>query len=106
MGSSVSAATIHGASVDRLPNTSCIGLPGMKAETQVMVLDLDGFAVSAGSACSSGKVAVSHVLSAMGATDDAAASAIRISLGWSSSDEEAERFAAAWRRMAERRTAA
>jgi cysteine desulfurase len=96
------SARIFGASSPRLPNTSCIGLPGLPSETQVMVLDLEGIAVSAGAACSSGKVRVSHVLTAMGATADEAASAIRVSLGWDSSADDIDRFLAAWGGMARR----
>jgi cysteine desulfurase len=80
----------------RLPNTSCIGLAGLKAETQVIAMDLAGIAVSAGAACSSGKVRPSHVLGAMGATEAEAASAIRISFGWTSTADDAERMAEAW----------
>ncbi len=80
----------------RLPNTSCILTPGWKGETQVMQMDLQGFAVSAGSACSSGKVRPSRVLSAMGYDDGAAASAIRVSMGPTTTEEEPDRFAAAW----------
>ncbi|MCW5773615.1 MAG: cysteine desulfurase, partial [Rhodospirillaceae bacterium] len=85
---------IAGAGASRLPNTSCIVLPGVRSETQVMALDLAGVAVSAGSACSSGKVRASHVMTAMGATDEEAASAIRISLGWASVDADVDRFVA------------
>ncbi len=90
----------------RLPNTSCIALPGFASETQVMALDLDGVAVSAGSACSSGKIRVSHVLAAMGAPPEHAASAIRVSLGWGTAPTDIDRFLEAWRSMAARREAA
>jgi cysteine desulfurase len=99
-------AAIHAAAAPRLPNTLCLGLPGMAAETQVMALDLAGFAVSAGAACSSGKVARSHVLAAMGAGADAAGSAIRISMGWATTGREVEALIAAWTKMAARRRAA
>lgn len=95
----------HGIDGERLPNTSCIGLPGMTAEVQVMQLDLAGVAVSSGSACSSGKVAPSHVLRAMGQGDAAAQSAIRVSLGWNSDDRDVDRFIDAWTAMAQRRSA-
>ena len=95
-------AVIHGAGAVRLANTSCIGLPGVRHDTQVMALDLAGVAVSAGSACSSGKMTPSHVLRAMGLDADAAASAIRVSLGWRSTPADADRFVAAWREMASR----
>jgi cysteine desulfurase len=85
-----------------LPNTSCIALPGRKAETQVMALDLAGVAVSAGSACSSGKVSASHVLAAMGLPRALAGSAIRVSLGWTTGAHDDERFVAAWRTLAAR----
>ncbi|MEO0618304.1 MAG: cysteine desulfurase family protein [Pseudomonadota bacterium] len=80
----------------RLPNTSCIALPGISAETLVMALDLEGVAVSAGSACSSGKVTRSHVLEAMGLDDAITGSAIRVSLGWNSSKKDVDRFTTAW----------
>jgi cysteine desulfurase len=83
----------------RLPNTTCISMPGVKAETQVMALDLAGVAVSAGSACSSGKVAASHVLAAMGLPKGLTTGAIRVSLGWATSDGDVERFVAAWDAM-------
>ncbi|WP_444666315.1 cysteine desulfurase family protein [Cereibacter changlensis] len=81
----------------RLPNTLCLVTPGWKGETQVMQMDLAGFAVSAGSACSSGKVRASRVLKAMGFDEVAAASAIRVSLGPMTTEAEVMRFADAWR---------
>ena len=84
-----------GASVRRLPNTSCLAAPGLDSETQVMALDLDGVAVSAGSACSSGKVGVSHVLEAMGWAG-ASSAAIRVSLGWNSKETDIDRFLDSW----------
>ncbi|MGL4310495.1 MAG: cysteine desulfurase family protein [Paracoccaceae bacterium] len=81
---------------NRLPNTSCIVVPGWKGETQVMQMDLAGFAVSAGSACSSGKVRESRVLRAMGFDEVAARSAIRVSIGPATRREDVLRFADAW----------
>ncbi|MGQ0565777.1 MAG: cysteine desulfurase family protein [Gemmobacter sp.] len=80
----------------RLPNTLCLLAPGWKGETQVMAMDLAGFAVSAGSACSSGKVRASRVLRAMGYGEAEAGSAIRISLGPATTEDEVLRFAEAW----------
>ena len=80
----------------RLPNTLCLVTPGWKGETQVMQMDLAGFAVSAGSACSSGKVKASRVLRAMGFDDSAAASALRVSIGPDTTEDEVLRFADAW----------
>ncbi len=80
----------------RLPNTTCVVTPGWKGETQVMQMDLAGFAISAGSACSSGKVRASRVLQAMGFDEGAAASAIRVSLGPEVKKEDVLRFADAW----------
>jgi cysteine desulfurase len=98
----VPAARVLSAGATRLPNTSCLALPGVAAETQVIALDLAGVAVSAGSACSSGKVGPSHVLAAMGVGEDIAASAIRVSLGWSSAATDIERFLQAWTALAAR----
>jgi cysteine desulfurase len=86
---------IHGEGAPRLANTVNLGFPGISGETLVIALDLAGFAVSTGSACASGAVEPSHVIRAMGATDEEARSAVRISLGWSTTDEEVERFLAA-----------
>ena len=92
----------------RLPNTSCVVVPGWRGETQVMQMDLAGFAISAGSACSSGKVRPSAVLRAMGLEDEAAACAIRVSLGPGTSRAGVLAFAEAWlqaqRRMQARRS--
>ena len=83
--------------VDRLPNTSCIIMPGVKGETQVMHFDLNGICVSSGSACSSGKVKTSHVLTALGISDAEAGNSVRISLGLSNSEQNVDRFIHAWR---------
>lgn len=85
-----------GKDVPRLPNTSCIITQGWKGETQVMQMDLAGFAISAGSACSSGKVKASTVLQAMGYDEADAACAIRVSLGLGTTREDVLRFADAW----------
>lgn len=85
-----------GKGADRLPNTSCIVTPGWKGETQVMQMDLAGFAISAGSACSSGKVRASAVLRAMGLSEVQAGSAIRVSLGPQTTEAEVRAFAEAW----------
>ncbi len=96
-----SGAMIHGVRAERLPNISCIGLPGVSALTQVMALDLAGFMVSAGAACSSGKVRKSHVLAAMG-LGAAAGEAIRVSLGPQTTAAEVTAFGDAWLAMAAR----
>ncbi len=85
-------AIISSGEAARLPNTSCFSIPGMKAETLLMNLDLEGFAVSSGSACSSGKVGKSHVLEAMGVASELAQCAIRVSLGWNTSAADIARF--------------
>lgn len=85
-----------GKAAPRLPNTSCIIAQGWKGETQVMQMDLSGFAISAGSACSSGKVKASKVLQAMGFDDDQAGCAIRVSLGLETTEDEVLRFADTW----------
>ena len=90
-------ARVFGAGARRLSNTSCISMPDVKAETQVMVLDLAGICVSAGAACSSGKVHRSAVLAAMGVEDAGAETAIRISCGWNTDSDDIERLIAAWR---------
>lgn len=85
-----------GKEAPRLPNTTCLITPGWKGEAQVIQMDLAGFAISAGSACSSGKVKVSNVLQAMGYDNDEASSAIRVSLGLNTTQDEVMRFADAW----------
>ena len=87
---------IWGEGADRLPNTSCFSAPGFSSETQVMAMDLAGIAVSSGSACSSGKVKASHVLTAMGASEAEAASALRVSLGWNTTEEMIDLFLERW----------
>jgi len=94
-------AVVLGTGAPRLENTTTLALPGLKAETQVIALDLAGIAVSAGAACSSGKVAESHVLRAMGA-GALAGQAIRVSLPWNATEEDVQRFATAYAEMAAR----
>ncbi len=102
----VPSVRIFGDGVARIANTSCLAMPGLGNETQVMALDLAGVAVSAGAACSSGKVGASHVLSAMGVDDAVARSAIRVSLGWTSTAADVGRFVEAWSLLYERTAAA
>jgi cysteine desulfurase len=96
-----SGATPVGVAVPRLPNTSCLVLPGMAAETQVIALDLAGVRVSSGAACSSGKVGPSPVLLAMGLAEEAIC-AIRVSLPWNAPADAAQRFLAAYAPLRER----
>ena len=93
---------IFGAAAERLPNTTLFAVPGHKAETALMVLDLAGVAASSGSACSSGKVAASHVLSAMGVAPALASGAVRVSLGRDTTDADVEGFLIAWRKLVSR----
>jgi cysteine desulfurase len=92
-------AVIFGSQAERLPNTTLVAMPGGKAETLVIGFDLDGVAVSSGSACSSGKVAPSHVLAAMGVPSELARGAIRISLGPATTEAEIDRFLNVWQRL-------
>lgn len=85
----------------RLPNTTLFTVPGLKAETAVIGFDLVGIAVSSGSACSSGKVQPSHVLDAMGFPRDLAQGAVRLSLGWSTSEADIDLTLEAWRKLAD-----
>ena len=89
-------AIIVGKGAKRLPNTTAVAVPGWKGETQVMQMDLAGYAISAGSACSSGKVRASKVLTAMGFDEMTAASAIRVSLGPKTSEQDVMGFAEKW----------
>ena len=93
---------IFGNKADRIGNTSCFAMSGVESDVQVMSLDLEGIAVSAGAACSSGKVAASPVLLAMGIEKDIAGSALRVSLGWNTTEEEVSHFVEAWKGLYER----
>ncbi|KMO13112.1 cysteine desulfurase family protein [Methylobacterium platani] len=92
-------AVVFGAGTERLPNTLCFAVPGLKAETALIALDLDGVAVSSGAACASGKVSRSGVLAAMGVESALSAGALRVSLGWNSRQDDGERFLAAFDRL-------
>lgn len=92
-------AVIFGAQVSRLPNTTLVSMPSAKAETLVIAFDLDGLAVSSGAACSSGKVAPSHVLAAMGVPAALARGAIRISTGPATTEAEIDRFLEVWKKL-------
>jgi cysteine desulfurase len=94
-------AVVCGSGAARLANTTCLAMPGVRADAQVIALDLDGLAVSAGAACSSGKVTASHVLAAMD-LGPLAGQAIRVSLPWNATSEHVDAFVAAYPRMAER----
>ena len=99
---SEAGVTVFGQGAERLAQTSNFAIPGFRAETQVMALDLAGVAISSGSACSSGKVKRSLVLAAMGASDDLAESAIRVSFGWESQPSDFDATADAWLQAARR----
>ncbi len=92
-------AVIFGQGAPRAANTFLIALPGIPSKTQLMHMDLEGIAVSNGSACSSGKVHASHVTRAMGYDENAANSALRVSMGWNTKDGDIEAFVAAWGKM-------
>jgi cysteine desulfurase len=92
-------AVVFGAEADRLPNTTLFAIPGLKADTAVIALDLEGAAVSSGAACSAGKVQPSHVLAAMGFGPALAKSAIRVSLGYSTTEFEVDRGIEAWKKV-------
>lgn len=95
----VTGATVFADDVERIPNTVLFTAPGLKAETAVIGFDLEGIAVSSGSACSSGKVQPSHVLSAMGYDPAVAQGAVRLSLGWSTEPDDINRALEAWRKL-------
>jgi cysteine desulfurase len=90
---------VFGRNAARLPNTSLFAAPGLRAETALINLDLMGFAVSSGSACSSGKVAASHVLAAMGVPGDLSSGAIRLSIGPATRENEIDLFLKAWMKL-------
>lgn len=92
---------LFSANAPRLPNTTLFTVPGLKAETAVIGFDLGGIAVSSGSACSSGKVQPSHVLDAMGVGRELAQGAVRLSLGWSTSEADIDLAVQAWRKLAD-----
>jgi cysteine desulfurase len=93
---------IFGLGAERLPNTTLFALPGLKAETVLMALDLDGIAASSGSACSSGKVTASRVVKAMGVAPELGIGAVRLSLGRDTTETEIDRFISAWRKLVSR----
>ncbi len=95
-------AVIFGAQAERLPNTTLVAVPGAKAETFVIGFDLAGVAVSSGAACSSGKVAPSHVLAAMGVPMELARGAIRASIGPSTTEADIDRFLEIWKTLVQR----
>ena len=95
-----SGALVFSGDVPRLPNTTLFTVPGLRAETAVISFDLEGIAVSSGSACSSGKVQSSHVLEAMGFGPEIAKGAVRLSMGWSTRDADIDRCLEAWRKLA------
>jgi len=97
--SSTPQVVIFGENVPRLSNTSLFTVPGLKAETAIIAFDLNGVAVSSGSACSSGKVQASHVLAAMGVEPALARGAVRVSLGWSSTEAEIDALLTAWNKV-------
>jgi cysteine desulfurase len=85
-------AVVFGTNAERLPNTLAFAIPGLRAETALIAFDLEGVALSSGSACSSGKVKRSHVLSAMNVDPALSEGAIRVSFGWNSTKEDVIRF--------------
>ncbi len=95
----LAAINVFGQGMNRLANTSCLTMPGVNSETQVMGFDIAGIAVSAGSACSSGKVEPSHVLKAMGIDDDVAGCAVRVSFGLNNDERDVGRFVDAWAKI-------
>lgn len=101
-GLGVERLTIFGKDVERAGNTLLFSVKGLKAETALIAFDLDGVAVSSGSACSSGKVGRSHVLEAMGVDEEVARGAIRVSVGWNSSEDDVARFKHAFDRITRR----
>jgi cysteine desulfurase len=93
---------IHGENAPRSPNTTLFSLPGVGSETMLMALDLDGIAISNGSACSSGRVEASHVLKAMGQNNEIAAATLRVSTGWNTLASDIDTFIASFEKIAAR----
>jgi cysteine desulfurase len=93
-------AVIFGGKAARLPNTTLFAVPGLKAETAIIAFDLAGVGLSSGSACSSGKVKASPVLAAMGVAPALARGAVRVSIGWSTTEADLERFLGTWKKLA------
>lgn len=87
---------LFGAGAERLPNTTCVEMPGITGETQVIAFDLAGISLSAGAACSSGKVTASHVLKAMGFGENVARTVVRVSMGWTTTAADVDRFIDVW----------
>jgi cysteine desulfurase len=92
-------AVIVSAGADRLPNTFCFAVPGIAAETAIMAFDLEGVALSAGAACSSGKVGPSETLKAMRVAPEIAKGAMRLSIGWETNENDISRFLEVWKRV-------
>lgn len=97
------SAIIFGKGLDRLPNTSKFATKGLTSEVQVMGLDLDGASISAGSACSAGRVETPYVLAAMGIPDEIGLCAVRISLGWTTTPADIDGFIAGWQKLHDRK---
>ncbi len=95
-------AHVFGKSAPRLPNTSAIAMPGVASETQIIDFDLNGFAVSAGSACTSGRTEISQVLAAMNAPVDIASCFVRVSGGWNTKEADIKAFSQAWKKTSAR----
>ncbi len=96
------AVVIHSVNAPRISNTTLFSLPGAASETLLMAFDLEGIALSNGSACSSGRVTSSHVLEAMGVAPDISAGVLRVSTGWATTENDIEKFLAAWEKITAR----
>lgn len=92
-------AKIYGQDLERVANTTMVSIQGVSSETMLMAFDLEGIALSNGSACSSGTVKASHVLKAMGASDEEATSALRISMGWATTKDDIDAFLNAFQKI-------
>ncbi len=96
LGEIADDVVVIGQGAPRLPNTSKLAMPGVASQTQVIAMDLEGIAISAGSACASGRVEIPHVRAAMSVPDCLALSAVRVSMGWATTDDDLDRYVAAW----------